>query len=122
MNTLSKWLKINAIFSTINAILMVLFNKELQTAFGFENGYVFPVVAANLLFFAAIIIWVCSSQLSNKVWIYLITGLDALWVLGSLSLMLFKPFGLTHKGYLIIGIVAGIVAFFGWKQFKNSPK
>ncbi len=104
MNELKKYLSINATFSALSGLVMLLFASHLNNLFAIENIYVFPVIGANLLFFAAFVWFVSVKQLSNKTLVTTITVLDSLWVLGSLLIVLFAPFGISSIGNLLISI------------------
>ncbi|MGY6647291.1 hypothetical protein [Wenyingzhuangia sp. IMCC45574] len=119
MKELQKWLRVNALFSTTSAVLMIILNEKLQVFFGFRNYWVFPIIGGNLIVFAMVIFWVLKFRLHQRKWVYLITFFDVLWVLGSMVLVFVKPFSLYNNAYIIITSIALIVGFLGWKQFKS---
>jgi hypothetical protein len=115
MNPLKKHLKMNSVFSAIFGMIMLVFSNKLNTIFGIYNSYIFPIIGLNLILFSAFVWFVSLKQLTNKLLIKLISGLDALWVIGSIIIILFNPFELSKMGHIIIGIIANWIAFLGYK-------
>jgi hypothetical protein len=120
MKELKKYLTINGAFSIISGSGMILFSSYPNELFEIDNQYVFPIVGVNLLFFGSFVIYVSRRYLRNKRLINIITSLDALWVLGSLAIIIFELFDLSKSGNIVIGIVAAWIAFLGYKQFTNN--
>lgn len=120
MNELKKYLTINSVFSAICGITMLIFSSGLNSYFYVQNEYVFPVIGLNLIVFSVFVWFVSQKQLTNKTLVNLISGLDALWVLGSLIIILLGLFDLSRNGSILIGIVAVWITFLGYKQFKNN--
>ena len=120
MKPVKKWLLLNAGFSTLCAIDLLLLNTQLQQWFGFENPWVLPVLGVGLLLFAADLVYVAFRQLDNKKRINTIAIMDAGWVLGSLVLLVFQPFGLSLVAYVCIAVVAAVVGLFGYQQYKTN--
>jgi hypothetical protein len=119
---LKKYLTINSVFSALCGIAMLLFSAELNAFFNIENKYVFPIIGVNLIVFGLFVRYVSRKQLTNRLLINLISGLDALWVLGSLLIILLGPFDLSVNGKVIIGIVAIWIGFLGYKQYTHVKK
>jgi UDP-N-acetylmuramyl pentapeptide phosphotransferase/UDP-N-acetylglucosamine-1-phosphate transferase len=120
MNELKKYLGINSLFSLLSGTAMLIFSKGLNAFFNIENAYVFPVLGLNLLTFSAIVWYVSRKQLSNKLLVNIISGLDGLWVVGSLAIIAFGLFDLSQNGNILIGMVAAWIGFLGYKQFQNN--
>ena len=120
MNKLKKYLRINSAFSLASGAAMLLFTTELNSFFGINHPYVFPVIGLNLLVFAIFVGFVSERQLANKTLVNLISTLDALWVLGSFAIVLFGFFDLSANGMVVITIVALWIGFLGYKQYVNS--
>ena len=120
MNELKKYLTINSLFSGVCGIIMLVFSTGLNSFFDIQNEYTFLIIGLNLIVFSIFVWFVSRKQLTNKLLINLISGLDALWVLGSLITILFGLFNLSRNGYFLIGTVAIWIAFLGYKQFKNK--
>ena len=120
MKELKKYLTINSFFSAISGLSMVLFPSTFDTFFNIEYPYVFSILGINLLVFAFMVGFVAQKQLGNKQLVNLISGLDGLWVLGSLGIIIFQLFDLSSGGYIAIGLVAVWIGFLGYEQYKNN--
>lgn len=120
MQELKKYLTINSIFSATCGLAMVLFPDVLNRFFDIQNEFAFPIIGINLIVFSIFVWFVSHKHLGNKTLTNLITGLDALWVIGSLIILLFGLFDLSEKGNILIAIVAAWIAFLGYNQFKNN--
>lgn len=123
MNSLQKALKVNAVFSGISGIILLLFKRYLAELFGTTNNNVFWIVGVILIYFSATIWYEIPKQRKPAViWIII---QDYAWVLGSIILLISNPFNLSQIGNIIIGIIALIVLSFGIHQMnclKRSTK
>lgn len=118
---LKVYLAINSVFSATCGIIMLVFTNRFNTIFDINNWYVIPIIGLNLILFSVFVWFVSRKQLTNKLLVNIISGLDALWVLGSLLIILLQPFNLSKTGHVIIGIVAIWIAFLAYMQFiKNK--
>ncbi len=122
MKELQKYLTINSLFSAVSGLGMVLFSSALNTFFNLTNSYIFPILGINLLIFAVFVGYVALKKLNDKRFVNLISGLDALWVVGSLGIVIFQLFDLSSNGYIAIGLVAVWIGFLGYKQSENNKK
>ena len=120
MKPVKKWLLLNAAFSILCGIDALLLNTHIQQWFGFENDYVLPVLGVGLLLFAADLVYVAYRDADNKKRVNIISMMDAGWVLGSMVLLVFQPFGLSTIAYVCIAAVAAVVGLFGYQQFKAN--
>lgn len=120
MKELKKYLRINSLFSMICGIAMLAFFQKLSAIFNIENPYIFPVIGMGLILFSVFVGYVSSKQLKNRHLVNVISALDALWVLGSVAIIIFGLFNLSGAGYSIIGMVAVWIAFLGFKQFEYN--
>ena len=116
MNQLQKSLLINAIFSGLTGILLVVFNKNIASLFGTSNTATFWIIGLALIFFAAIIIYEIKRQ--KPIGVLFIIIQDLLWVSGSIVLLIFQPFDISITGNGIIAVVALVVLFMGMNQAK----
>ena len=103
MAALKKYLIINSLFSGLTGLVMLIFVNYLNTIFGITNEYVFPIIGINLLIFSGFVYFVSLKQLNNRVLVNLISGLDAVWVLGSMAIINFGLFEISDTGNIIIG-------------------
>lgn len=126
MNNLQKALRNNALFSSISGVLMIVLNRQLSSLFGTSNNTIFWSIGLVLLYFAITIGFEIKKQRRTAIiWIII---QDYVWVLGSIIILITKPFQITSTGNLIIGIIALIVLFMGihqtieLKKFKNKTE
>lgn len=120
MNRLQNTLKINAIFSAISGIALIVLNNKIAEIFGTENNRIFWIIGLALVFFAITIITEIIIQRSLAIlWIII---QDFIWVIGSIFLLVLNPFQITITGNIIIGIIALIVLFMGINQAKALAK
>lgn len=122
MNELKLWLRANATFSILSGLVLIFGNRFLQGFFGFENAYIFPVLAIGLLIFGGSVYLVSRQQPIDAKQVNSISIADAGWVLGSVLLCVFRPFGLTTGAYVVIIIVALIVLLFGIQQYRHNSR
>lgn len=122
MKELQKYLTINSLFSAVSGLGMALFSSALNTFFNLSNSYIFPILGINLLIFAVFVGYVALKRLNDRRFVNLISGLDALWVVGSFGIVIFQLFDLSSNGYIAIGLVAVWIGFLGYKQFVNNKK
>jgi len=116
MNKLQKSLRLNAIFSGISGITLIVLNKQIANLFETTNTTVFWVIGIVLLFFASTIIYEIIKQRPIAVlWIII---QDFLWVIGSIALIAVNPFEISKAGNSTIAIIAFIVLFMGINQSK----
>jgi len=120
MNKLQTALKVNALFSGISGIVLIILNHQVAKIFGTENNTIFWIIGLALVFFAITIIVEIKKQRSLAIlWIII---QDFIWVIGSIILLVLNPFPITPTGTIIIGIVALIVLFMGLNQAKALAK
>lgn len=116
MNSLQKALTTNAIFSSCSGLIMLFFRTPLAQLFGLEAALPFLIIGIALLIFAFSILVEIKWQRPKLV--YNIIVQDLLWVLGSIILLLWQPFGISTTGNILIAIVAGVVLIFAVWQYQ----
>jgi len=120
MNILQKALISNAVFSTVSALAMLFFSTTIPNLFGLEERLPFLIIGGGLLFFAVTILVEIKKQRKRAV--YWIVIQDVLWVLGSIVLLVIKPFGLSATGNILIAVVAFVVLVFAIWQYQGIQK
>jgi hypothetical protein len=123
MDLLKNTLAANATFSTASGILLSIFPEKFAELFEVNNALIFRIIGVVLLFFAGFVF----SQVKkyDVKLVKFIISQDALWVVGSLLLVLLQPFGISQTGNNMIAGVAVIIFLFavgqiqGLKQSKN---
>ncbi len=120
MKKLKTYLTINALFSALTGLFMVLFSNQLQSFLGFTNTMILPVIGVLLVGFGLFVYSVANKHLENKKLVNLISIMDAFWVLGSSMILVLGLFDLTIQGYKAIGIVAVWIAYLGYNQYRHN--
>lgn len=120
MNKLQTALKLNAIFSAISGIALIVLNHQVAKLFGIKNNTIFLIIGVALVFFSFTIILEIIKQRSLAI-LWIITQ-DFLWVIGSIFLLVLKHETISSTGLIIIGVVAVIVLFMGIIQTKALGK
>lgn len=109
----------NALFSMISGLAAVLFNRELGKFMNIENELILQIIGGGLIVFGA---FVLSQAIAKKVNLLLIKSIilqDWLWVIVSILIIILQLFNLNFNAYLLIGIIAMIVANFAFLQGKH---
>jgi len=120
MNTLQKYLTTNAIFSTFTGIVAIAFQENIAQLFNVEPSNFFFILGILLILFALTIVIEIKKQRAIPVlWI---TTQDMLWVIGSVILIVWNPFGISTVGNIIVGAVAIIVLTCGLGQAKGLAR
>lgn len=122
MGNLKKYLLINSLFSAFSGLVMLFFATPLNEFFNIQIPYILPIIGSNLLVFSLFVGYVAQKQLHNKTLVNIISGLDGLWVLGSIAIVLLQVFNLSKNGYIVIALVALWIAFLGYKQHQFNQK
>lgn len=107
-------LTINATFSGLSGILIIIFRQQLMNLFEALSTTHFLVVGILLIFFSITIIYETKRQ--NALAIFWIITQDMLWVVGSVWLLLFHPFDFSRGGNYTIGVVALVVFLMALNQ------
>ena len=120
MNKLHNALRLNALFSAISGVLLIILNSQIAKIFGTENNKVFWITGLVLIFFTTtIVIEIIKQRLLAVIWIII---QDFIWVIGSIVLLLFDIFPITTTGKIMIAIVAFIVLLMGLNQTRALNK
>ena len=125
MKNLQKALGINAIFSGITGIGLILFYKSIAAEFNVEQSNIFWMIGIGLIFFAlTILLEVIKQRKLAVLWIII---QDFVWVIASIFLLIFRSFNISNTGNTTISIVALVVFFMAINQSKalaqtNSSK
>ncbi len=112
-------LRLNASFSLVSGIAMVAGAEWLVTILGLDSdrAWTLRVIGLGLLVFAGYLLFESAAPrkrlLTSAI---LISIADAVWVLGSLVLVLFNTF--SPAGVVIVGAVALVVANFAVMQLR----
>lgn len=114
MNKPQKSLRVNALFSGVSGITLIVLSKQIANLFETTNTTVFWVTGIVLLFFASTIFYEIIKQRPVAVlWIII---QDFIWVVGSMALIAANPFEISKAGNSTIAMIAFIVLFMGINQ------
>ena len=116
MNQLQKSLRLNALFSGLSGILLVVKNKQIAHLFDSANTAVFWITGTALILFSFLISYEIKRQ--NPLGVLAIIIQDFLWILASCILLIFQPFEISRTGNSMIAVVALIVLFMAVNQAK----
>lgn len=117
MNVLKNALKVNAFFSLFTGLLMVIFHQNIAGIFGVDQSTIFWIIGILLLLFVFLIFFELNKL--RPMVIKLIIVLDFIWVLGSLIVLVFNPFGISLSGNVLIFCIALIVLLLGVFQLRG---
>ncbi len=109
----------NGVFSIISGAVFILLAQSIVEFLGVapDAFVLIAIMGVGLLGFAATLFWLTSRTTidTQLVWGAIIG--DALWVIGSIMLLLFDPFNFSTAGRWAILIIADTVGIFGILQF-----
>lgn len=124
---LKKLLDFNAVFSIINAVIMLAATQQIAdllfsagfTLFGMSAAFVLQVLAIGLLLFAAYVGFVAYILPKHVAQVKIIILADWLWVASTILLFIFTTDIFSNTGLGFFAIVSLIVAGFALKQTKH---
>lgn len=93
-------LGINAVFSAVCGIILVLHQSEFSKFFGIKPTLPFLIVGIGLLFFSLTLLY--TINLENPLGVLVISILDLLWVLGSSYMLIVNPFDISKNGNYVM--------------------
>ncbi|MEM1136826.1 MAG: hypothetical protein AAGI07_13395 [Bacteroidota bacterium] len=117
-NKLRQVLKINAAFSTLSGLCFILMHGALGKLIGLHQHEILMYIGIGLLLFATSVFYEAFAKAVRAKQVKFIVIQDCLWVVGSIVIVIFHLFGLTFTGYLLISIIALIVAAFAFFQVR----
>ncbi|WNJ18769.1 hypothetical protein [Pontibacter sp. G13] len=118
---LSFFLRANAAFSMTTGLILTIAPSMTASWMGVQEAIWFRVVGIGLLAFSFLVAWQSNAQIPR--WVSAIIQMDFAWVLGSLMLGIFNPWGFSGLGLWTMGGTAVIVLGFGigqWLGFKRD--
>ena len=120
--SLIRTLKLNALFTSTSAILLIVFNRELMPLLSISVAWLLPVIGGLLLLYALDLFTTARKKETplSKAY-YFIIG-DLAWVVASILLLTIYFEDFSSLGILLIDMVAIIVGIFGILQFRYVSK
>ena len=112
-------LRANAAFSGVSGLTLIVAAGWLIDLLGVTPAGALVFVGANLLVLCGALLWVAARRPMPRGLAWTAVVLDALWVVGSLVLLLTDLLPLTTSGRWIIALLALIVAGFGGAQWAG---
>ena len=115
-NKLRNVLKANALFSLLSGTIMLLFGKTLAEWMNISNALVLTIIGIGLILFGVYVYYnSAKAKISvNEVKVIIIQ--DWIWVIGSLIIIMLQLFNINFQGFVLIGIIALVVADFAFFQ------
>ena len=111
-------LKINASFSLLTGIVLLLFSQSMVDFMNLGPSLIYTVIGIGLIIFVVYLSFASMKKKINKWVIQSIIVQDFLWVIGSIYIILFNPYPITMAGSISIVIIALIVMTFALFQRK----
>lgn len=113
---LNSTLRINAAFSLISGLDFVLFDKNIAAILSERDlGSLLPT-GVSLIVFSIFVFAVSMMKKVNKYLVGIIILMDALWVFGSVFLLVVGAGSFTKIGLILIALIAAIIAVFAVLQ------
>lgn len=116
MKNITTALRINAIFSIVSGMVLILASQRMAGLFGVSATVPFWVTGIGIGLFGAAVWYESSRKPIDLRQVLIIILSDLIWVLGSLCIIIFRLFGLTDVGYMVIGGVGLSVLWFAFHQ------
>jgi len=109
-------LKANALFSTISGLWIIFQYPQIAERMQISNSTILLIIGIVLLPFAFFVYKTASDEHISPKKVKFIISQDWLWVVGSVLVIALQAFGINKTGFIIIGVVAVIVADFAFFQ------
>jgi len=105
----------NAAFSTLSGLASLVFATPLASALGSSPPLPLQIIGAQLLGFAALLVWLASRPVIRPGFVWAVIAADLLWVVGTIPLVMSGQ--LTSAGNWTAGMIADVVALFALLQY-----
>ena len=115
-------LKANAVFSSLSGIAFLVAAKPIAAFLGLSMSTVLIITGIILLIFAADIFYLATRKIVNPKGVMAVIAADALWVVGSIILLVTNVVPLSTEGKWAVGLVAVVVATFADLQYFGLRK
>jgi len=115
-------LKANAVFSSLSGIAFLVAAKPIAAFLGLSMPAILTITGIILLIFAADVFYLATRKTVNPKGVVAVIAADALWVIGSVILLLTNLVPLTTEGKWAVALVAIAVATFADLQYYGLRK
>lgn len=115
-------LTINAIFSTLCAVVMLTYGRRLADVMGLETALPLQVIGIGLVLFATELVYQVSRKRLSSLRALVVSLADIGWVLASIGMLLFFPETLTWSAVMLIALVAAVVLLCAVLQLAGIEK
>jgi len=115
-------LKSNAGFSLLSGLSLVFFNESLARVLNIPQPLILVAIGVGLVLFSLLVYKTGNDTNMAKKMVQFIIVQDWLWVVGSILLIATQAFGISQIGFIIIGVIALIVAGFATFQQRYLNK
>lgn len=115
-------LKINAAFSSLVGLDLILLNSTFMRWMEISNEIILPIIGIGLVLFGAFVGMVAFKKPLNLKIVQAIVLMDMGWVLGCIVLVAANLFGLSMLGNALVLISAVIVGAFAYFQGKGAKQ
>lgn len=114
----------NSSFSLISSLLCIALSELIAKSMGLEGKASQEILSIGIgvLLFAFYVFYVARQNPLKKNMVKSVIVMDFSWVLGSLIVIIFNPFGLNVMGLLTVMVVATFVLLFGIFQTITLKK
>lgn len=119
-NQLRNLLKVNAGFSLMCAFTLIFDRSTLADLMNLSNSSALLLIGIGLMLFVGALIHHATEKVLSLRKVRFIIYQDLAWVLGSVLLLIWRPFNISLAGYLMIGSVALVVGAFAFLQFRAT--
>ena len=109
-------LKANAVFSMLSGSAILFFGNSIAEMMNISNAIILMVIGVGLILFGSFVWYQASRSNINIKKVKMIIIQDWIWVLGSILIIGLQLFQISFNGYILMGIVALIVADFAFFQ------
>lgn len=116
MKNLQLALSLNAAFSMITGIIMILFPQSLATLFAIEITTPFWLIGIGLVLFSTAVYVLSRQSPIHLIQVFIIILLDIGWVIGSIAVIGLGLFSISAAGQLAIAGIGVIVSGFALHQ------
>ena len=118
MKTLKIFLSANGIFSSLMGVALILCTDDISGYIGQpKSELLLFILGMALIGFGVLVL--LQVKFKNPLLIFVIIFMDALWVVGSVILLLYQPLKLSNDGIELIVIIAVVVFVFGIGQLAG---